>query len=75
MITASLCTHGEWLRPFLDDKAFYEVCEDVGFDHGLRGRSSLPLTTPTAGHGQGGGGRGGGVWRSGAACGDGVKSI
>lgn len=61
------CAHRERLRPFLDDKALYEVSKDIGFNHSLRGRRSLALTTDPARHRQHWGGRGGGWGRSSGA--------
>lgn len=58
--TTNPITHRERLRPFLDDEALYEVREDVGFDHSLGGRSSLPLAADPTRHCQHRGGGGGG---------------
>lgn len=46
------CTHRERLRPLLDHKALYEVCKNLRFNHSLRWRSSLTLTTSPTGHQQ-----------------------
>lgn len=39
--------HWEWLRPFLDDEALDEVCQNTGLDHRLRGRGSVAMRDPT----------------------------
>lgn len=53
--------HWEWLCPFLDDKALYEMCKNTGFNHSLRGRGSVTLRDPTRPWKHRGGG-GGGDW-------------
>ncbi len=39
-------TYGEGLSSLLDDKALYEVGEDLRFDHGLRNRRSVFVPKP-----------------------------
>lgn len=43
-------THGERLGSLLDDKAFDDMCEDLGFDDGL-GRFVLSVLRRAARHG------------------------
>lgn len=45
----TLHTHGERLSSLLDDKAFYDMCEDLGLDDGLR-RFVLSVLRRTARH-------------------------
>ena len=57
-------TYRERLSPLLDDKALYEVGEDLRFDHGLGQWGPVPVPVGPSGQrqGQGGGtgeGRGG----------------
>ena len=57
------CMYRERFSSLLDDEAFYEVGEDVGFDHSLLRGGSLPLATPHTRHGESRGTRGSGrMW-------------